>query len=191
LTADPWTTRELDDLLALQLAVAWAGESLSEPPRLGWWRTDIVDAEGGGYLMSRLLPLTHRWAALLTARRAAAAVDRRARLATADPDRVRTLFFWGFTLDEQLGLRLDALREDGGDPADRLPLPFPLTHFDAEAVSDALQRLAPEARYRVTPAGRLLEGAMPEAPVAAARMLASALTPAPEAWPMPFFRLER
>ncbi len=34
---------ELDEVLALQVTIAWAGEGLWSPPRLGWWRTDLVD----------------------------------------------------------------------------------------------------------------------------------------------------
>ena len=42
------THAQLDEILALQLTVAWAGEAAGEPPRLGWWKTDLVDKEGGG-----------------------------------------------------------------------------------------------------------------------------------------------
>jgi hypothetical protein len=43
-------------LLTLQLLVAWAGEALSDPPRLGWWRTMLVDELGGGDLCQRAEP---------------------------------------------------------------------------------------------------------------------------------------
>ncbi len=33
------TPSQLDAILELQLAVAWAGEAMTDPPRLGWWRT--------------------------------------------------------------------------------------------------------------------------------------------------------
>ncbi|KYF49442.1 hypothetical protein BE08_33000 [Sorangium cellulosum] len=48
----------LDEILALQLTVAWASEAAGEPPRLGWWRSDLVDPEAGGDLFVRLLPRT-------------------------------------------------------------------------------------------------------------------------------------
>ena len=38
----------LDDILTLQLTVAWAGEGLCEPKRLDWWKTDVIDEMGGG-----------------------------------------------------------------------------------------------------------------------------------------------
>ncbi len=44
----------VDEILALQLAVAWAGEGVCEPERLGWWKTDMVDPDGGGDLMRGL-----------------------------------------------------------------------------------------------------------------------------------------
>jgi hypothetical protein len=48
----------LDEILTLQLLVAWAGEGLSDPPRLGWWRTMLVDEFGGEDLFKRLTPRT-------------------------------------------------------------------------------------------------------------------------------------
>src|SRR5690606_38217502 len=34
---------DLDTILTLQLAVAWAGEGETRPPRLRWWRTALND----------------------------------------------------------------------------------------------------------------------------------------------------
>ncbi len=51
-------TQHLDELLELQLAVAWAGESDTEPGRLGWWRTAMCDEFGGENLMRRVGPNT-------------------------------------------------------------------------------------------------------------------------------------
>lgn len=61
----------LDEILAIQFLVGWAGEGRSEPPRLGWWATDLVDEFGGGDFLKRLLPNTHKWAALEAVREAA------------------------------------------------------------------------------------------------------------------------
>ena len=61
----------LDEILALQITVAWAGEGTCAPPRLGWWRTDLVDPAGGGDLLARLLPNTHAWAVFEAVRCAA------------------------------------------------------------------------------------------------------------------------
>jgi hypothetical protein len=59
---------ELHEILALQLT-AWAGEAAGEPSRLGWWKSDLVDREGGGELFRRLVPRTASWASLVLALR--------------------------------------------------------------------------------------------------------------------------
>ncbi|MCY7406400.1 MAG: BREX-6 system BrxE protein, partial [Alkalinema sp. CAN_BIN05] len=79
------STMVLDSLLSLQLLVAWSGEGLSEPKRLNWWRTDLVDEGGGGDFLLRLLPKTHQWAALSAVRQAAIQVDRQMRLESSNP----------------------------------------------------------------------------------------------------------
>ncbi|PKN53851.1 MAG: hypothetical protein CVU56_29675, partial [Deltaproteobacteria bacterium HGW-Deltaproteobacteria-14] len=60
-TDDPHT---LDAVLTLQLAVAWAGEADTDPPRLPYWRTALSDPFGGEDLLRRLAPRTWRWAVL-------------------------------------------------------------------------------------------------------------------------------
>src|SRR3990167_3395844 len=100
----------LDTILALQFTIAWAGEGRCQPKRLGWWDTDLIDDAGGGDLLRRLAPRTHAWASLEAAREAARRVDEKARKKMADPDAMRTLFFLGFDLDEQLNDRLAALK---------------------------------------------------------------------------------
>ncbi len=102
----PIPTATLDTILALQLFVAWAGESREHTKRLGWWATDLVDATGGGDFMARLLPRTHAWASLEAVREAARRVDEQGRRGMADPDQVRSLYFLGFDIDERLSERL-------------------------------------------------------------------------------------
>jgi hypothetical protein len=41
----------LDERLTLQFAVAWAGESGDDQPRLRWWKTDMVSKHGGQALL--------------------------------------------------------------------------------------------------------------------------------------------
>lgn len=86
----------LDRILALQLTVAWAGESHGEPPHLGWWAASLSDPEGGGDFLKRMLPRTHVWAALGGMREAARRTDERARSRTAAPDELITLYHFGF-----------------------------------------------------------------------------------------------
>jgi hypothetical protein len=100
---------DLDSILALQLTVAWAGEALCQPPRLGWWRTDLVDEAGGGDLFARLTPRLQRWSTHEAARETARRVDEQSRREVADPEKVRSLFHLGFRVVEKLGTRLSTL----------------------------------------------------------------------------------
>src|SRR6185503_5569894 len=69
-----------------------------------------VDEAGGGDFFARLLPQTHAWASLEAVREAACRVDARSRRTMGTHDRMRTLFFLGFEIDELVADRLAALR---------------------------------------------------------------------------------
>jgi hypothetical protein len=179
----------LDAVLAVQLTVAWAGEGKCSPRRLGWWDTDLIDEAGGGDLLKRLLPQTHAWASLEAVREAARRSDVKARAKMADPDKMRTLYFLGFQLDEQLGDRLSALKRSGTLPADALPLPLPLTaKFSREDLIATLKK--EEAAFTVVPGGRQLKGPRPDSPDAMMRRLAGALVPLADQYPLPFYKME-
>ncbi len=181
----------LDDILALQLTLAWAGEGLSDPKRLDWWETDLIDPDGGGDLLSRLFPRTHRWASLEAARRAAIAIDGRARGTMARPEAVRTLFFWGFETDEALGDRLRFHKGSGKDPMEVLPMPVDVSApFKRAAFEDALRPPGRESDYKVVPGGRELKGPPPASADLMAKRLAAALLPLAQDYPAPFFRIE-
>lgn len=184
----------LDHILALQLLVAWAGEALCEPKRLGWWRTDLVDEAGGGCLLTELLPRTHAWAALEAVRVAAIAADRQKRATMAQPDQVRTLFFWGFDIDEQLSDRLAHHKRFHAQakPEDRLPFPYPLTgdSFAKAGLEAAIQTEYPEqVPYQVVPSGRQITEPCPVEVSLCASKLLGALVPLVDAYPMPFYAL--
>lgn len=180
---------DLDSILAMQFVVAWAGEGRCEPRRLGWWDTDLVDPAGGGDLLARLLPQTHAWAALEAVREAARRTDVKARAKMADPDKMRSLFFLGFELDEQLNDRLGALKRQGKTPADALALPFSLSdRFSRDALTTALHQ--GDVGFAVVPGGRQLKGARPDSPVELIERLATALVPFAETYPLPFYKLE-
>jgi hypothetical protein len=89
------TNDQLDEVLALQLSIAWAGEANTEPKRMGWWRTGMCDEFGGEDLLKRLTPRTWEWAVLESARAAATKVDDRARNRAEDPDNLITLYRLG------------------------------------------------------------------------------------------------
>jgi hypothetical protein len=184
----PIPDETLDAILAMQLTIAWAGEGRCSPKRLGWWDTDLIDDAGGGDLFARLLPQTHAWASLEAVREAARRTDAKARGKMADPDKMRSLYFLGFEVDEQLGDRLAAHKRSGKKPAEALPLPLPLT---AEFSKDKLvATLQGEVLFTTVPNGRQLKGQRPDAPDALVKRLAAALVPLAEQYPLPFFKLE-
>jgi hypothetical protein len=186
----PLNDDTLDAILALQLTVAWAGEGRCSPRRLGWWDTDLIDEAGGGDFFARLLPQTHAWASLEAVREAARRTDAKARAKLADPDKMRTIFFLGFELDEQMGDRLVALKRERRTPAEALPLLLPLTaDFAKERLVGVLG--SGDASFGVVPGGRQLKGPRPDAPDAMVRRLAAALVPFAEQYPMPFYKLEK
>lgn len=187
----PLSDATLDAVLAVQLLLAWAGEGRCEPCRLGWWDTDVIDEAGGGDLFARLLPRTHAWASLEAAREAARRTDAKARSKMADPDKMRTLFFLGFDVDEQLDDRLAALKRDEPSPAQALSLLATLAApFQKERLASVLREHASgEAAFDVVPGGRQLKGPRPSTPDVLVRRLASALMPFAEQYPLPFYPL--
>jgi hypothetical protein len=179
----------LDAILAMQVTVAWAGEGRCSPRRLGWWDTDLIDEAGGGDFFARLLPQTHAWASLEAVREAARRVDAKARGKMADPDKMRTLFFLGFEIDEQLGDRLAAHKRSGRPPADALPITVPLTaELSKEKLASSLQ--GGDVAFTTVPNGRQMKGKVPDAPDALVKRLAAALVPFADQYPLPFFELE-
>jgi hypothetical protein len=183
------TDETLDAILAMQITIAWAGEGRCSPRRLGWWDTDLIDDAGGGDFFARLLPQTHAWASLEAVREAARRTDAKARAKMAEPDNMRSIYFLGFEVDEQLGDRLAAHKRSGKKPADALPLALPLTaDFSKEKLVVALQ--GGDVPFTTVPNGRQLKGQRPEAPDVLVRRLAAALVPLAEQYPLPFFKLE-
>ena len=130
----------LDEILAIQFLVGWAGEGRSEPPRLGWWATDLVDEFGGGDFLQRLLPKTHKWAALEAVREAAKRRAETARKTSANADRVRSLFHFGYEVDRQLDERLRELKSSQASPVEALPaLSMTEEDFDAAQLAGWLE----------------------------------------------------
>jgi hypothetical protein len=187
--AFPIPDETLDAILAVQVTIGWAGEGRCSPRRLGWWDTDLIDEAGGGDLFARLLPQTHAWASLEAVREAARRVDAKARAKMANPDTLRTLFFLGFEVDEQLGDRLATHKRGRRAPAEVLPLALALNaDFSKDALAAALG--GGDVAFNTVPNGRQLKGKAPTAPDAVVKRLASALVPFAEQYPLPFFQLE-
>jgi hypothetical protein len=181
----------LDKILSRQLFIAWAGEGLSDPKRLDWWQTDLVDLGGGGDLLQRLLPKTHPWASLSAIRLAAVQVDRQMRLELANSDTVRTLFFWGFEMDEALSDRLADHKRLGVDLNEPLALPMDFkAPFSVAGFEDAVRIPGQRVEFKVLPSGREIMGSLPESPELRTQKLVAALLPLAERYPMPFYRVE-
>jgi hypothetical protein len=186
----PISTSTLDRVLAMQFAIAWAGEGRCEPARLGWWETDLIDAGGGGDLMSRLLPRTHAWASLDAVREAARRVDADGRRQLAKGDSVRTLFFLGFEADEQLAERIGELKRGGESPSRALPWPIDIESvFSRDVLANALRLGTRKADpFEVVPGGRQMKAEAPDALELLVKNLADALVPLGERYPLPFYR---
>jgi hypothetical protein len=179
----------LDAILAIQVTIAWAGEGRCSPRRLGWWETDLIDEAGGGDFLARLLPQTHAWASLEAVREAARRTDAKARARMADPDRMRTLYFLGFDVDEQLGDRLAAHKRSGRAPAQTLVLPLPLTaDFSKEKLVSSIG--GGDVAFNTVPNGRQVKGRRPDAVDLVVKRLAAALVPLAAQYPLPFYALE-
>jgi hypothetical protein len=177
----------LDHVLALQFTVAWLGEGHG---RRNWWRSGLVDQDGGLDFFERVAPCRPAWIALDAARRAATAVDGSLRRRSG-VHRLRTLFHFDFEINERLEQRLIDLRAEGGDPFDRLALPFrPDTERETDAaVAFLSDQTATEPVYAPSPSGRELPGPPPAALDRAASVLAATLVPPADGYPMAHFRL--
>ncbi|ESA32464.1 hypothetical protein N836_26010 [Leptolyngbya sp. Heron Island J] len=190
LSKQPIADSVLDSILVWQFVVAWAGESLCEPSRLGWWRTDLIDKDGGGDFLQRLLPKTYLWASLEAVREAAIRTDQQKRQRLAQADQVNTLFFWGFELDEKLQDRLAVHKRGQKSPADRLDLPLELgAEFDPADLKAVLTRPGSDngKGYKLVSEGRAMQGVPPQSLDLRAKHLAAALLPFTDSYPMPFY----
>jgi hypothetical protein len=118
-------------------------------------------------------------------------VDKQARLGMAKPDEVRTLFFWGFAVDEKLAERFNFHKRSGKEPVEVLDFPLELDEdFVKVDFEDALRIPNHNVSHKVVPGGREIAEAMPEALELRAKKLAAGLLPLADDYPMPFYRVE-
>jgi len=182
---DRLSPAHLDEILSLQLAVAWAGEAAGEPARLGWWKSDLVDLEGGGDLFARLAPRTAPWASLILVREAALRVDAAAREQSGIGERGLTLFHFGFSIDEHLSDRLAFHRQNLHDPAEVFGASFFVGSAWSKAAFETLLGGFGKPKVEVTPSGRLVSAAKAQG-VELARLLSAALLPLAPKYPLPY-----
>lgn len=179
---------DLDEVLTVQFLIAWAGEA-GDPPRLGWWQTDMVSEFGGEDLFRRLLPNTWQWAALQAVREAARRTDAASRCEAHDADDLVSLYGLGVENDRRLDERLADLIRTGRTPAEALPglTPWLGQPFDRVAF-EAWLREQGEPATVAAPVGRRIKGEQPVEIEAAARSLAAALVPLVDTFPLPHYR---
>ncbi|MCR9202878.1 MAG: BREX-6 system BrxE protein [Planctomycetaceae bacterium] len=180
----------IDQLLAAQLVVAWAGENAAGT-RLNWWNTDLVSEDGGRYLFRRLLPQTWEWAVLETAREAARRHELKIHRKHHDQDALVSLFAISFEVDERIADRLKSLKRGDQSPAAALGLPedvqqdsFDKQRFVSWAETDG------RSRFKNEPAGRRLTGALPDLSALAARLVGG-LLPLTDVYAMPHYRRQQ
>lgn len=181
----------LDQILDLQLAVAWAGEQGERGgggERLGWWPTDLTSEDGGLAVLRHLAPKTYIWAAFQAAREAARQVDRRRLAAPEALDSRYTLFHLGAELDERLEERLGQLKREGGELG-RLPKLSALREapFSQGGFNEWVTGFGPAA-HDARADGRALRDVHPRPTVALVRALVAALSPHVAQYPAPYAR---
>ena len=181
----------LDHILKLQIAVAWAGEANTDPPRLGWWRTAMSDEFGGQDLLRRLTPKTWQWATLECCRAAAKRVDDAARSTSHDADHLVSLYRLGFELDERLDERLLELKQRGVPPTEVFPELAELFSDWSKSRVESFFANYGEASFTTTATGRRLRGEMPTDHATVAARLAAALLPIADKYPLPHYRIGR
>ncbi len=179
----------LDRVLTTQLVIAWAGEAGEEPRRLGWWKSDLTSEFGGHDLFKRLLPKTWEWAALQAVREAARRTDAEQRSRHHDADRLLTIFYLGFEVDERVGERLQDLKRSGARPAAALPGLAEVTGagWDEAGFGEWIQGHG-ESDFVPAPEGRRLKGSPPESLELMMNRLVVACWPLAAAYPLPHFR---
>lgn len=173
---------DLDEILSLQLLLAWAGETPGGTvARLGWWKTDLLDEEAGGDFWKRLLPRTHQWAGFRAARLAAQLADAKLRRPAKDADERFTLFHFGFELDEALSERLTHHVLEARNPTDVFPVLSAMKSgaFDRDGLVDAVGVRGLDVSFKVVAGGRQLKRISNERLPVRARRLAAALLAAP------------
>lgn len=183
-------TSEIDSLLTAQLIVAWAGERGQDERRLGWWRTDLLSADGGRDLLGSLLPRTGEWAVLQAVREAARRIDEASRQEAHDSDTLLSLFALGFQVEERTDERLQDFKRSEKSPAEALPVAMELINgkWDQQAFVDWCEDHG-AGNYTTTTAGRRIKGDVPSSLDRIVAGLISALVPISDEYPLPHYSI--
>lgn len=186
--------KELDEILAIQFAIAWIGEGGDEP-RLNWWNTEVMSSFGGYDNLRELVPYSAKWLGFKTIREAARRVDEGLRLRASEPGNIYTLFRLGFELDEQLDYRLGELVQRKASLPALLKrvgwLEDPVQQeWRPDVVESWLKELVDKKmETKKESIGRRLVGGAPESVLLRMQCLASALLPLSESYSLPHYRI--
>ena len=158
---------------------------------MGWWRTDFCSEFGGEDLLQQLLPHTWPWATLQSVREAGMRADSQLRTEAHDADVVLSLYNLGFTVNERLDERFQALKKSGQPPTEALPALKDV--ISAEWNQDNFQNWVKghgEVTFEKLPTGRRVRGKVPESIELLVHQLIAGLVPFTGDYPMPHFRRE-
>jgi hypothetical protein len=174
----------LDQILALQLKIARAGEL----ERLSWWRVDATDADGGGDFYQRLLGKASRQAAAETAMAGAKARElilfQERGIAEGS---IYTLFHPPFKLDVALRERWQHFKNYPEDlPSELAQLLDHELSFDKGEFEAWLQTL-PRPSFERSTLGRRMRGDWPAGDLERMQSLAALLIPLEVKYPLPYY----
>ncbi|MGE4073558.1 MAG: BREX-6 system BrxE protein [Lysobacterales bacterium] len=188
----PIPLSELDYALTAQILVAWAGERADggSSSRLAWWESLLVCEFGGMHVFGRTTPQTAQWAVLQAVREVARRADASLRAQEHDPDSLRSLYNFGFEIDERIDERLLDLKRSGKSPSESLPglAEFIGNDWDRAAFSTWAGSFGP-IEFLPVPSGRRIKSALPPTLEETIAALLAGLVPLTATYPMPHFRV--
>jgi len=179
--------KSLDHALTAQFIVAWAGET-GEEGRLRWWKSDLVSEFGGEDLFRRLMPQTWDWAVLQGAREAARRHDASVRDKDHHPDRLVSLFCFGFEIDERLDERVQELKRAGRVVSEALPGLVDVVgeNWRRDSFAEWVAGHG-EPGAETVPTGRRIKGEPPDDLGVMVDALLGNLAPLSDAYPLPHY----
>jgi hypothetical protein len=184
------STNSLDQILAIQIAIAWAGEK----DRLSWWNSEVTNEFGGFTQLLDLTPSSASWLSLKTVREIAKRMDKKARRTANDADNIYTIFRLGFEIDEQLDQRLTDLIHSDSSQKTLLKHVGWLSEpneqdWDAEDFTNWLRGLVGDrGQHKDEPLGRRIVGEASEDLVERISKLANHLWPLTDTYTIPHYK---
>lgn len=173
----------LDDILALQILVAKAGET----ERLNWWRIDATDEAGGGDFFQRLVGSLSPMASTEAALKGAAAKELEIMQNASIDHEMVSLFHLPGELQIQVQERWGFYKKH----PEQLPeaLQQLIAHdwtFESSAFEATLAGID-KPSYERSPLGRKVRGSQPTDPIDLVKNLAAVLLPLDTTYPLPYY----